>query len=164
MPTTPNPATQYTTQNGIVHMDGTTKWIFEISIIRCRAVRLYDTVLQYGYRFPLPIDDPERVKLKLKIGGANSPGMESVKRMQSGENANRHAISPDPEGIESPNIDFNFNDIGFKKRFRLQRFNPVGVLRINLRFPIIPAFNNVPLFHTGLLTFNPVGVLDSSEK
>ena len=29
-----------------------------------------------------------------------SPGMKSVKRMESGENAKRHAMSPDPEGIE----------------------------------------------------------------
>ena len=36
-----------------------------------------------------------------------SPGMESVKRMKSGENANPHAISPDPARIESPPIDFN---------------------------------------------------------
>jgi hypothetical protein len=37
----------------------------------------------------------------------NSPGMKSVKRMQSGENANPHAISPDPARIESSPIDFN---------------------------------------------------------
>ncbi|MBN2596276.1 MAG: hypothetical protein JXR82_05780 [Marinifilaceae bacterium] len=61
MSTTPNPATQYTTQNGIVPMAGTTKWILEILIFRRTALHLYDTAVQYGYGFSLLIDDPERV-------------------------------------------------------------------------------------------------------
>ena len=62
MPTTPNPATQYTTQNGIVPMAGTTKWIFEISIIRRTAVHLYDTAFNIDTDSLWPTGDPERVK------------------------------------------------------------------------------------------------------
>jgi hypothetical protein len=46
------------------------------------------------------IPDPEGIEFELKIGGANSPAMKSVKRMQSGENAIRHAMHHDPERIE----------------------------------------------------------------
>ena len=45
MPTTTNPATGYTTQNGIVPMARTTEWIMEISIFTRTAVRFNDRVV-----------------------------------------------------------------------------------------------------------------------
>jgi hypothetical protein len=66
------------------------------------------------------IPDPEGIEFELKIGGANSPGMQSVKRMESGETNGVRFFFVILKGSNSSIKLISFkNDIDFDERFGL---------------------------------------------